>query len=107
MEQITSWEANSRSARNNFPALWNPKFHYLVQKFATEPDKTQSTTFYPVSLRFTPIFFHLRLGIPNDLFPSDFPTKVFYAFLISSMNATRLAYHILPDLISPVIFDEA
>jgi len=31
---------------------------------------------------------HLRLGLSSGLFPSYFPTKIFYAFLISPMRAT-------------------
>jgi hypothetical protein len=31
---------------------------------------------------------HLRLGPPSYLFPSGFATKILYAFLISSMDAT-------------------
>jgi hypothetical protein len=28
-----------------------------------------------------PISSHLHLGLPSDLFPSGFPTKILYAFL--------------------------
>jgi len=33
--------------------------------------------------------FHLLLGLPNDLFPSGFETKIQYAFLISPLRAQR------------------
>jgi hypothetical protein len=35
------------------------------------------------------LYSHLRLGPPSGLFPSGFLTKIFYAFLISRMWATR------------------
>jgi hypothetical protein len=28
---------------------------------------------------------HLRLGLPSDIFPSVYPTKILYVFLISPM----------------------
>jgi hypothetical protein len=33
-------------------------------------------------------FLHLRLGIPNGLLPSGFPTKTPYALLVSPMRTT-------------------
>jgi hypothetical protein len=42
---------------------------------------------------------HLRLGLPSDLFPSGFVTKILYAFLLSSLCATYPAHLILLDLI--------
>jgi hypothetical protein len=29
------------------------------------------------------LFFHLRLGLPSNLFPAGIPTKILYVFLIS------------------------
>jgi hypothetical protein len=44
----------------------------------------QSTSSHPVYLRSIFILSsHLRLGLPGGLFPSDCPTTILYAFLIS------------------------
>jgi hypothetical protein len=60
-------------------------------------------TFPPYS-NITP---HLLLGIPNDLFPSGFPTKILYVFFTSLMRATWLAHFIILALITLKIFGEA
>jgi len=45
--------------------------------------------FKPISLRSILILSsHLRLGIPNGLFPPDFSTKILYTFLILPTRAT-------------------
>jgi len=51
--------------------------------------------------------FHLRLGLPNGLFPSGFPTKLLYEFLISCMGSMYLAHLILHELIPLITFGEA
>jgi hypothetical protein len=48
----------------------------------------------------------LRLPLPNALCPSRFPTKVLYAFLISSMSGTCPTKHIVTDLITRLITGE-
>jgi hypothetical protein len=50
---------------------------------------------------------HLRLGLPIRLFPSGFPTKMFYTFIVSPMRATCHASLNLHCLIALTIFDEA
>jgi len=45
----------------------------------------------------------LCLGLPNDLFPSAFPTKIFHTFLISNMRAT-LPAHLILNLVTLIIF---
>ena len=47
-----------------------------------EPDQSSPWP-YPTPWRSILIFsFHLRLGPPSGLFPSDFPTKILYTRLI-------------------------
>jgi hypothetical protein len=46
---------------------------------------------------------HLSLGLPSGLFPSGFPTKILYAFL---MCATYPAHLTLRDLIILFILGE-
>jgi len=50
-----------------------------------------STISHPIPLRSILtlfVFSHLNLGLPRGIFPSDFPSKIFYAFLISPMRTT-------------------
>ena len=50
--------------------------------------------------------FHLFLGPPSDLFPSDFPTKTVYKHLPSTVRATCSVHLILLDLTTRTIFGE-
>jgi hypothetical protein len=47
---------------------------------------------------------HLRLGLPNGLFPSGRPTKILYVFLFTPVRATFPAHLVLLDLITVIIF---
>jgi len=46
---------------------------------------TQSTPSLPISLTSILVLsFHLHMSLPSGLFPSDFPTKILFSFLILS-----------------------
>jgi len=55
----------------------------------------QSTPSHSIFWRFVLIFSHLCPGLLSGLFPLGFPTKIWYAFLISPMHATCPTNHIL------------
>jgi len=89
-----------------FPAF------YRTQKFITAFAKAhpwslpgargiQSTTPRIISLTTALILYsHLRLSLPSGLFPLGFPTKILYAFLISS-NHWRALVNAIMNLLVP------
>jgi hypothetical protein len=110
MQQSPSWEANqSLKLVKKFPAiLWNPKVLYrthncpppvpILNKLHPVPT-TPSTTLRSILI----LSYHLRLGIPNDLFPSGFPTNTLCPPLSSSIRATCPAHLILLDFTTRTI----
>jgi hypothetical protein len=98
------------SARQETPSLLrNTKFHYRIHKnppsvpILSQNDPTHTPK--PISLR--SIFIlpsHLLLGLPSGLFPSGLPTKISYAFLLSSVCVTCPHPFILRNFIVLIIF---
>jgi hypothetical protein len=78
--------------------LWNPKFRYSVHKspppfLILSQIKAVYTT--PSCLKSILILSsHLRVGLPSDLFPVGFPTKILPALLLSSTLVKCSADHI-------------
>ena len=80
----------------------------FLHKPAIGPDLEQDLTSLqhdkPTSLKFILILSsHLRLGLPKSLFPSGFPNKTLYAFLVSFMRPAHLSRF---DLRFLILLDE-
>ena len=104
LEKLTGFAANQE-----IPAFYGtPKFitvltsaRHLSLSWA---NSIQSPQPLPTSSRSILILsFHLRLGLPNSLFPSGFPTKTLCTPLPSSIRATYHAHRILLDFITRTI----
>ena len=90
-----------------FPAFHGtPKVHYRTHK--CPPPVSILSQLDPVHTPTSILILssHLRLGLPYGLFPSGFPTKIFYTSLISPIHATCPAHLILLYLITRTIFGE-
>ena len=108
--QSPSSEANWFAASQEIPRISrNPKVHYRTHKLPPtvsilgQPNPVHIPTSHRSILILST---HLRLGLPNGLFPSGFPTKTLYAPLSSPIRATCPTHLILLDFITRTILGE-
>jgi len=103
-------DTNRFSASQEIPhILWNPKVHYRIYKSPLPiPTLCRSIQFMSPNLTswrsILILSSHLRLGLPNGIFPSGFSTKIPQATLLSPIRATCPAHLILLDLFTRITF---
>ena len=105
LEKLTGFAASQEIPRIS----WNPKVHYRTHKRPPpvpilshpHPVPTIPSHFLKIYLILSS---HLRLGLPNGLFRSGFPTKTLCTPLPSSIRALCPAHPILLDFITRTIY---
>jgi hypothetical protein len=113
MEQSPSWEADGHSATQEITPFHGNRTFITVFTRARHWSLfwtrwIQSTPSHPITLRYILILsFHLRLDLPCGHFPSGFPTKILYAFLVSPMCITCRTHLIFLDFISLIILGKS
>jgi len=107
--QITRWCRVLERLRitqivKKFPACYRTEsIIQCLQDPATDPypESDESSPQLPYFPKIhSNIILHLPLDVPSELFPSGFPTKASYEFLIAPTHATCLSHLILLDLIT-------
>ena len=103
LEKLTGFAANQEIPR----VLWITVLTSARHLSLSLANSIQSPQPLPTSWRSILILFsHLRLGLPNGLFPSGFPTKTLCTPLPSSIRATCPAHLNLLEFITHTILGE-
>jgi hypothetical protein len=106
MELSPFWETTSSSATQEVPnILWSPKVHYRAHKGPPQvPILSQINPVSTIPAYLSKI--HFIIGLHSGLFPSDFPTKILHALLLSPVRTTCSAQLMLLDLLILIILGE-
>ena len=111
MDQSPSWEGNLFSFSQEIPRILCNTKHITAFTSACHLSLSWTCSHQPINLHPTTwrskllSYFHLRLGFPSILFPSGFPTKILYRFLLSSLRATCPSHLTLLDFIARKTLD--
>jgi hypothetical protein len=104
--ELSPWKAASCTATQEFPnILWNMKVHYHVHKspplvsILSQINPVHTTSFYHSEIHFNVIHAPMPI-LHSSLFPSGFPAKSLYAFLLYSIHATCPAHLMFLGLIT-------
>jgi hypothetical protein len=113
MEQRPSWEANRFAASQEIPRIFMDPEGSLpysqVSATCPYPELIPSSPHKPLPTSWRSILIlstQLRLGLPNGLFPSGFPTNTLCTTLSSPIRATCPAHLILLDFTTRIILSK-
>jgi hypothetical protein len=97
------WKAIVAQLLKKFPAVYGTRVYKSppLDPILSQMNAAHTLT-RTISLKSIQISSHLQLGLPSDLFPSGFTTKIIYAF-ISPIRAKCLAHFILLDWITQIL----
>ena len=86
LEKLTGFAANQIPR-----ILWNPKVHSRTDKLPPPAPQPLPTSWRSILI----LSSHLRLGLPNGLFPSGFPNKTLCTPLSSSIHTTSISFFLI------------